>query len=252
MRRIGMISGVLAFGLVMAGCSKVPDVVGQTSENAKSAIEGAWLRVDASAAPIESMKAIDTVTQQSPAAGEAAVWWSAVKVTLSKGATIGDYIGKDGAQARTELEGLGFAVTTTEVQAPGIAKGIVAEQSPKAGEAFNAPDGVKLSVGTGPWIAVPDLAKAESTKAKADIAALGLAAAVTGPDASGTLPPGCNAEKADTCTQCSFRSIVDRTDPAAGALQFPGAQVTLFTSEEQFGCTDQPGTCQPGGGCILK
>jgi beta-lactam-binding protein with PASTA domain len=153
MRLIGLVAATLAVAALLAGCTQVPDVVGQSTDAAKSAIEGAWLRVDDSGPTEELMQPINTVAAQEPAAGETARWWSSVKIHLSKGTVIDDYVCRDADEAKAELKKRGLTVTTNEVQADGIDNGIVADQTPKAGEAFNAPDGVKLLVSVGPTIA---------------------------------------------------------------------------------------------------
>jgi beta-lactam-binding protein with PASTA domain len=148
-RLTGLVAGTLAVAALLAGCTQVPDVVGQSAGAAKSVIEGAWLRVDDSGPADESMQPINTVAAQEPAAGETARWWSSVKIRFSKGTVIDNYVCRDADEAEAELKKRGLTVTTSEVEAAGIDNGIVADQTPKAGEAFNAPDGVKLLVSVG-------------------------------------------------------------------------------------------------------
>ena len=249
MRPVGLIAGTLAAAALLAGCSEVPEVVGQSREAATAAIAAAWLRTDASPPAVESMVAIDAVVSQDPAAGARVAWGSRVSIARSAGTTIGDYVGDVAEAAQAELAGRGFTVTLADTEADGVDAGIVAGQTPAAGTVFSAPDGVVLSVAVGPWIAVPDLANVASDAAKDRLSALTLTSEVAGPDETGSVKLPCNAAR-DFCATCEFRAVVRTTEPAAGTLVFPNATVRLVTEEERYDCNEPLRTCEEGEGCL--
>jgi eukaryotic-like serine/threonine-protein kinase len=113
---------------------EVPDVGGETEDNARSAIEGAGLRVG-KITEEESEEEPGTVLSQSPAAGKRVAKNSAVDLTVAKGVEIPDVVDETEDDATQALEDAGFEVrvrqrtVTTDDDV-----GIVLEQRPAAGE----------------------------------------------------------------------------------------------------------------------
>src|SRR4051812_37389081 len=91
----------------------VPDVTGETEENARSAIEGAGLRVG-KVTEQESEEEPGTVIKQSPAADKRASKGSAVDLTVAKGVKIPDVVDETEEDATGILEDAGFEVRVRE------------------------------------------------------------------------------------------------------------------------------------------
>jgi len=113
---------------------QVPDVTGETEDNARSSIEGAGLRVG-KVTEQESEEEPGTVLSQSPAAGKRVAKSSAVDLTVATGVEIPDVVDETEDDATQALEDAGFEVrvrqrtVTTDDDV-----GIVLEQRPAAGE----------------------------------------------------------------------------------------------------------------------
>jgi eukaryotic-like serine/threonine-protein kinase len=113
---------------------EVPDVSGGTEEDARSAIEGAGLRVG-KVTEEESEEDPGTVLGQSPAAGKRVAKNSAVDLTVAKGVEIPEVVDETQDDATQTLEDAGFKVrvrmrtVTTDDDV-----GIVLEQRPDPGE----------------------------------------------------------------------------------------------------------------------
>jgi eukaryotic-like serine/threonine-protein kinase len=113
---------------------QVPDVTGETEDNARSAVEGAGLRVG-KVTEQESEQESGTVIAQSPAAGKNVAKNSPVDITVAKGVAVPDVVDDTEDDARQALEDAGFEVrvrdrTTTNADEDGI----VLEQNPAADE----------------------------------------------------------------------------------------------------------------------
>jgi eukaryotic-like serine/threonine-protein kinase len=130
---------------------KVPDVVGETEENARSAIESAGLRVG----KVTDKETVDedpgTVLEQSPANGKSVAKDSAVKLTVAKAppdVTVPDVVDEVEDEARRMLEAAGFEVrvrdqTVTDANE----EGVVLEQSPEGLEKRPKGSPVRIVVG---------------------------------------------------------------------------------------------------------
>jgi serine/threonine-protein kinase len=126
---------------------QVPQVTGETEENARSAIEGAGLRVG-KVTEQESEKDPGTVIAQSPAAGKQVQKGSAVDLTVAKAVKVPDVVDDTEQDARTALEDAGFVVrvrarTTTNPDEDGV----VLEQNPAADE--ERPKGSRVTIVVG-------------------------------------------------------------------------------------------------------
>jgi serine/threonine-protein kinase len=112
----------------------VPDVTGETEDNARSEIEGAGLRVG-KVTEEESDEDPGTVTGQSPGAGANVAKNTAVDLTVAKAVTVPDVADKKEDDARTELEAAGFKVRVREQTVTDPAQvGVVLSQTPDADE----------------------------------------------------------------------------------------------------------------------
>jgi eukaryotic-like serine/threonine-protein kinase len=125
----------------------VPDVTGESEDNARSALEGAGLRVG-KITQEESGEAPGTVIEQSPAAGEEVDKGDAVDLTVAEPTAIPDVVDMTEEEAQSALEDAGFEVRVREQAVTDPAEdGIVLEQSPAAGEERRQGSRVTIVVG---------------------------------------------------------------------------------------------------------
>ncbi len=109
---------------------EVPDVTGESEDNARSAIEGAGLRVG-KVTEQESDEEPGTVTAQDPAPGTSVNKNTAVALTVAKAVPVPDVVDLDEDEARQQLEDAGFDVRVEEQTVTDQAQdGVVLEQTP--------------------------------------------------------------------------------------------------------------------------
>jgi serine/threonine-protein kinase len=126
---------------------EVPDVTGDSEDNARSALEGAGLRVGEITRE-ESDEAPGTVIEQSPAAGEQVAKGAAVNLTVAQPTEIPDVVDLTEEEAQAELEDAGFEVRVRDQAITDPAEeGIVLEQTPAAGEERRQGSRVTIVVG---------------------------------------------------------------------------------------------------------
>ena len=126
---------------------EVPDVTGDSEDNARSALEGVGLRVGKITRE-ESGEAPGTVIEQSPAAGEELDKGDAVDLTVAQPTAIPDVVDMTEDEARTALEDAGFEVRVSdETVTDPTQNGIVLEQSPAADEERRQGSRVTIVVG---------------------------------------------------------------------------------------------------------
>ncbi len=155
----------------------VPDVVGQTEDDATSAITDLGL-VAATTEAADDKIAKGIVISQDPAGGTDTADGSKVNIVVSTGSEepvtvpVPDVSGMSAADAQTALEDAGFTVTTQEQDSETVEAGLVIETNPSAGTEVAAGTEVKMIVSTGFGdIVVPDFAGMtvdDATKAAED------------------------------------------------------------------------------------
>jgi beta-lactam-binding protein with PASTA domain/predicted Ser/Thr protein kinase len=132
---------------------QVPDVIGETEDNARSAIEGAGLRVG-KVTEQESSEDPGTVIEQSPAAGKQLAKGSAVDLTVAKAVTIPDVVGETKADATKALADAGFKVKARERATTDASEdGVVLEQTPQGDE--QRPQGSTVTIVVGRLAGTP-------------------------------------------------------------------------------------------------
>jgi serine/threonine-protein kinase len=125
----------------------VPDVVGETEDNARSAIEGAGLRVG-QVTEQESDKVAGMVIAQAPAAAKTVAKGSAVTLTVAKGVAVPDVVDETEANATRILEDAGFQVRVRHRTVTASDEdGRVLEQAPAADEERPKDTPVRIIVG---------------------------------------------------------------------------------------------------------
>ncbi|HEX5782516.1 MAG TPA: PASTA domain-containing protein [Solirubrobacteraceae bacterium] len=127
--------------------AEVPDVTGESEENARSALEGAGLRVG-EVTEEDSGEEPGTVIEQSPAAGEEVDRNSAVDLTVAAPVAIPDVVDLTEDEAQTELEDAGFEVRVQDQEVTDPAQdGVVLDQRPAADEERRQGSRVTIVVG---------------------------------------------------------------------------------------------------------
>ncbi|MEV3990755.1 Stk1 family PASTA domain-containing Ser/Thr kinase [Streptomyces sp. NPDC049837] len=125
----------------------VPDVTGETVEDATRTLEDAGLTVKVAPARVHSTEAAGSVAAQSLAQGKQAAKGDTITLTVSKGprmADVPDVTGKSVDDAKRELEGAGFTVKV-EKSFPFLGD-TVDSQSVSGGE--QAPEGSTITIKT--------------------------------------------------------------------------------------------------------
>ncbi len=194
----------------------VPGVVGQDLAAAEMilAADGFETEVQYQA----SDQPPETVTAQSPEAGDEADEGSTVTLTVSQGpdpVEVPDVVGDPAAQASQELTAAGFVVDQVSAESDSVEEGHVIEQNPAGG--FEAAPGatVTITVSSGAGtVTVPSVAGQSEADARNTLQGAGLTVGSVQQEASTDVPPG---------------SVI-RSDPGQGAEVAPGSSVTLIVS----------------------
>jgi eukaryotic-like serine/threonine-protein kinase len=196
--------------------TEVPDVVGQTRDEAVAALARADL--DAKIVEVYSEKDTGTVTAQNPKAGEKVKVGTRVQINVSRGVrplTVPSVVGQPYEQAASALEGAGFKVVRQNVDSDQPA-GTVVDQNPGSGASAPAGTTVTLSVSKGPVEEqVPDV----SSQAEGD--------AISTLEASG-FQVDVQREATDDPALDGF---VLSQDPAGGTKAPKGATVTIVVGQ---------------------
>jgi eukaryotic-like serine/threonine-protein kinase len=142
--------------VVSSGRVEVPDVTGQSEDEARQALEQAGFSVETRDAASDSVE-VGAVISQSPKAGEAAAAGSEVALTVSTGVSeveVPDLTGFTVAEASSALEeaelGLGeqyYAPSST------VPEGTIISQEPYAGTEVEPGTAVSVTVSSGPPVA---------------------------------------------------------------------------------------------------
>jgi len=154
--------------------TRVPNVVGQSRDDAVAALTDAGL--EANVVSVNSLEPVDDVTATAPPAGTELVVGSTVRVNISKGPrpiTVPSVIGSPYESAESQLQGLGFAVAREDVEDEAAA-GVVVGQSPAAGTQQGRGSVITLQVSEGPQVSqVPDVTSQLEEDARAQLEASG-------------------------------------------------------------------------------
>ncbi|MEU0146637.1 Stk1 family PASTA domain-containing Ser/Thr kinase [Streptomyces sp. NPDC006288] len=204
--------------VVSTGAPKVevPDVVDDTEESARKALEDKGFTVNVKSA--ESEKTPDTIIAQDPEGGSKVEKDSEVTITVAKKTTqnVPGVVGRSFADAEAQLKGVGFAnVSRTDVDSDQPA-GTVIEQTPAANSKEAKDTQIVLKVSKGPpqpeQVTVPgDLQGKRYKDAKSALEGLGLVVALA-PNSS---------DKPN--------ALVVQSDPAPNSQVAKGSTVTLTT-----------------------
>ncbi|HUM95692.1 MAG TPA: PASTA domain-containing protein [Candidatus Competibacter sp.] len=216
---------------VSSGSKTVPDVVGQSLESAKTAIEGADLKLGTISLTASDTAPAGTVISQTPSGGSPVVSGSAVNLTVSSGLEkptvppvtpgdipVPDVKGLTKAAASTIIRNSGLLVgAIIQKYDEAVPAGTVIDQSPAAGSNVAAGTAVTLTVSLGPAgvVKVPDVKGLSEEAAKSILLNAGLTIGKVQRQPDPTMSPG----------------NVIGTDPAAGEQVKIGSAVDLIVSD---------------------
>jgi beta-lactam-binding protein with PASTA domain len=202
------IAGVAALGLLLgylvtmlfifppenvaADLRRVPDLVGQTVDEARRRAEREDLAFEEGIG-IHDARPVGTVVAQEPLAGQMALPGSPLRVTVSLGPperSVPDVVGLSREHAETILLEAGFEVEVTRVDASADVGQVVGTR-PAPGTSVQLPGAVRLLVSAGAsTVQVPDLAMQSLTEAESTLVRLGLRLGEVTEDPASLAAPG--------------------------------------------------------------
>jgi beta-lactam-binding protein with PASTA domain/predicted Ser/Thr protein kinase len=193
--------------------TEVPDVVGKNRDQAVAELKDA--KLEANVVEINSGAPLNTVTAQSPKAGEEVQEGTTVRINVSKGPKplgVPNVVGFTFDQANSTLQAAGFQVSREDVDST-QPKDVVVSQSPSSGETAAKGSTVTVQVSRGPTTAtVPDVTSQDEETARSQIEGAGFKA---------------KSEDQETDDPCLNGIVVDQ-DPIGGTEAEPGSRVTIF------------------------
>ncbi len=130
---------------------EVPEVTGQSEDEARGSLRAAGLHVGAVTKREEAGQAAGTVLSQSPSAGSSVRSGEAVNLVVAKASqevTVPRVVGKKQERAEGELVGAGFVVKSAMRTVSSVAEvGLVLQQTPAGGTKAKRGATIKLTVG---------------------------------------------------------------------------------------------------------
>ena len=190
----------------------VPNVVGQTFDEAKLALEAKGFEVERE--DEESNQPADQVLGQDPPQGQKLERGETITLTVSSATvTLPNVVGKTEGEARNQLQGLGFTDVQGFPEESDQPVGTVLRTEPPAGSEVNKSDRVLLIVAAEAAVQIPPIANLPQAQAETNLRDAGFEVTLQ-PEANELIPTG-NAI---------------RTDPAEGTEHPKGTAVTLYIS----------------------
>jgi serine/threonine-protein kinase len=196
----------------------VPNVVGQTGDEAEAALEAEGFTVRR-ATGASTAEQLDRVITQDPEANTEAEEGSEVTITIGAGpetATVPDVVGMTVDEASQALIAAGFVPSQQAEENPDVEPGLVIRTDPAANAEAAVDSTVTIFYSAGPdTLPVPNVAGQSENDARNNLAAAGFTGNIQAQqEASDTVPEG----------------QVIRTDPGGGAQAPANATITLFVS----------------------
>ncbi|HSO95170.1 MAG TPA: Stk1 family PASTA domain-containing Ser/Thr kinase [Acidimicrobiia bacterium] len=192
---------------VVGNIVTLPNVVGQTFDQAQLALQNLKLTVQRSDMATTTQP-VGTVLAMSPVAGTKAVRGTAVALTVAKAPQVAvpDVRGQDQVQASTVLQTAGFQVTIVPQANNTVPSGKVINTLPPPGTMANKGDTIQVVVSTGPTtITVPNVVGQLRQNAIAALTAASL----------------------NVQASCGTNSPVVSQNPAGGSMVPPGSTVAI-------------------------
>ena len=210
----------------------VPDVAGQTWEQASAALEAQQLTAVRADAPSESVPR-DQVISTTPPAGSTVNFGTEVTVTVSVGPAnidVPDVSGRTEDAARQALEAAGLTVGDTQQEdSVNVAEGLVTRTSPSARTTTRYDNPITLFVSTGK-VTLPDLRGTSLEDARQQLLALELVPVET---------------RDSGCYAASGNPIVNMSVPAGKVDQHSQVRITYCTGTRPRPTQTSQPTSQP-------
>lgn len=205
--------GWAAWAYVIPHRTTVPNIQGETVEDAEAAVEQAGLRLQLAGQAYSSTIPAGHVIRQDPAAGEEVEQGTRLSVVISRGpqlVEIPNVRGKPEQQARGALKDLGLDVSVERQYHDKVSQGDVIDQNPRGGTTIEVGKTVTLVISRGkPPVEVPSVVGLGEEEAGALITGAGLGIRVLeefseevsrGRVIRQTPPGGVTVRKGDTVT----------------------------------------------------
>lgn len=227
-----VVAGLLAAFLLGGGAKvDVPDVLGLSQAEAIQVIEDAGLVARVTQAEQSSGEATDTVVSQNPPAGTEVDRGSSVEIMVPTPLAltpVPDVVGEDQATATKILRAAGFSAVVTRKESLTVERGLVVQQTPRAGEGAAPGTQVAMVISSGPAqqnVTVPNVVGLTRPDAQASLQDLGLKVVI--------------ARNADATVA---EDVVASQLPAAGDSVAPGTSVGIVVSTGPPATPDQIAT----------
>lgn len=196
---------------------KVPNVVGETEEAARSTLQDLGFEVVVDRQPNDSVEE-GVVARQTPAPNSELDAGAQVTLTVSsgdEGVTVPDVVGKSEDDAADALNNAGFKVKRTTAPSASVDKGDVISQNPPGGSDAAKGDTITIVISEGPAepesVEVPDVVGKTEAAAKADLIDAGFKV---------------NVVEEETVDPTDDGTVIDQ-NPNGGTMQAKGSTVTI-------------------------
>jgi eukaryotic-like serine/threonine-protein kinase len=212
------VGGWAAWAYAIPHYTHVPNVAGQTVDQAIATLDAAGFRAKLGAAEFSSGLDSGLVIRTVPATGARIRKGTQITVVPSKGpelVLVPDVHGMKQADAQNALTRAGFTVKVTQQFSDKVPKGAVVDQNPEQNLRFVKGSQVTIIVSQGPQpVTIPDLHGQSASDAQATLEGLGFVV----------------QQKQDFSVQVPLGDVI-RTDPAAGTSYPKGSKVTIVVSK---------------------
>lgn len=193
---VALLVAAIAFALSgMNGSSMVPDVTGQTAQQAEATLKSAGYTIGTTTEVYDDSTDEGRVMSTDPPAGTTAEKGSAINLNISKGkgqVEVPDLNGMNADQAKQALTKAGLTASQgTAVASDEVAKDKVATQDPAAGTKVEKGSTVTFSLSSGPEsVSVPDITGMSEKEAQAALSNVGLTGSLSDRKASDKVAEG--------------------------------------------------------------
>ena len=209
---------ILAFALGGNQAGTVPNVTGQTLEQAEATLEQAGYTVGTTTEVFDQNVPSGSVVSTDPAAGTPAAQGTTVNLTVSKGkdqVQVPDLSGMTADQAKAALQKVGLtAVQGDSKHSSSVAEGKVCDQDPASGTAVDANSTVTFYLSSGPESkSVPDVTGMSESEATSTLQSAGFTVS-TSTQASDSVAKG---------------NVISQS-PKSGSKAQTGSKVTIVIS----------------------
>jgi beta-lactam-binding protein with PASTA domain/predicted Ser/Thr protein kinase len=228
--------GVAAYFLVQALLPpeptgvQVPDVVGETEDDATQTLEDAGFEVEVEREFSEDVRR-NEVFEQDPEAGQRLERGETVTITVSRGerqVEVPDLEGQTVGEAQGALADANLELGSVTNEASEAEEGTIIDQDPGPGEQAQPGSAVNVTISSGPeTVVVPNVVCQDIDEAQATITGAGLGFDVTGERFSDECPEGTVAEQNPGGGAEVVRGTTVRVKESQGPEPEPTVEITI-------------------------